>query len=74
MQIACRIECPVLLKHGTADETVPMTDALTIRNNCNKQSLELLLLENADHESVEMIEEHAGQLISFLARVGVLGD
>lgn len=50
MQIACRIECPVLLKHGTADETVPMTDALTIRNNCNKQSLELLLLENADHE------------------------
>jgi len=50
MQIACRIECPVLLKHGTADETVPMTDALAIRNNCNKKSLELLLLENADHE------------------------
>lgn len=70
---ACRITCPVLLIHGTADETVPVTDALAIRNNCPKESVELLLIENADHESVQMIEQHASQLVSFLTRVGVLG-
>jgi len=70
---ACRIKCPVLLVHGTADETVPVTDALAIRKHCNKTSLELLLIENADHESVDLIEEHASQLVSFLTRVGVLG-
>jgi dipeptidyl aminopeptidase/acylaminoacyl peptidase len=74
MQIACRIECPVLLIHGAADKTVPTTDALTTQNNCSKQSFELLLLENSDHEPVGMIEEHASQLISFLARVGLPGD
>jgi pimeloyl-ACP methyl ester carboxylesterase len=73
MYTSCRITCPVLLIHGTADKTVPVTDALAIRNNCNKESVELLLIENADHESVALIEEHAGQLISFLTRVGVLG-
>lgn len=72
MYTACRTNCPVLLIHGTADGTVPVTDALAIRNNCHKTSVELLLIENADHESVELIEAHAGQLIAFLARVGVL--
>ena len=40
-----------------------------IRNNCSKKSIELLLIENADHESVETIEEHSDQLIAFLAQV-----
>jgi pimeloyl-ACP methyl ester carboxylesterase len=73
MYTACRVECPVLLVHGTADETVPLTDALAIRNNCNANSLELLLIENADHESVDKIKEHGNQLIAFLTRVGVFG-
>jgi alpha-beta hydrolase superfamily lysophospholipase len=73
MYTACRVQCPVLLVHGTADQTVPVTDALAIRNNCSAKSLELLLIENADHESVEKIEEHGDQLIVFLTRVGVVG-
>jgi hypothetical protein len=63
----------ILLVHGTAGETVPLTDALAIRNNCNAHSLELLLIENADHESVDKIKEYGNQLIAFLTRVGVVG-
>ena len=73
MYTACRVKCPVLLVHGTADNTVPMSDALAIRDQCNKNSVELLLIEGADHESVDKIEEHVGQLIEFLRRVGVAG-
>ena len=69
MNTVCRIKCPVLLVHGKADQTVPVTDALAIRNNCSKKSIELLLIENADHESVETIEEHSDQLIAFLTQV-----
>ena len=73
MNIACRVKCPVLLVHGKADQTVPVTDALAIRNNGIAKSRELLLSENADHESVEKIEEHGDQLIVFLMRIGVVG-
>ena len=69
---ACRVPCPVLLIHGTADETVPVADALAIRNACSNKSIELLLIDNAQHDSVELIEEHEDALISFLTRVGVL--
>lgn len=73
MHTACRVECPVLLVHGTADETVPLTDALAIRDNCNGSLLELLLIENADHDSVDKVEEHSNQLVGFLARAGLVG-
>ena len=68
---ACQSSCPVLIVHGTEDETVPFTDALKIRNNCGKESLDLLLLPKAHHESVDVIEQHADKLISFLTRANV---
>jgi alpha-beta hydrolase superfamily lysophospholipase len=73
LNTACRAKYLVLLVHGKADQTVPVTDALAIRNNCSAKSIELLLIENADHESVEKIEEHSDQLIVFLMRVGIVG-
>lgn len=72
MNTACSVKCPVLLVHGTADTTVPMSDALAIRDSCNKNSIELLLIKDADHESVDKIEAHAEQLVAFLTRVGVV--
>ena len=71
---ACRVPCPVLLVHGTADETVPVADALAIRDACNNKALELVLLNHAHHDSAELIEEHADKLVSFLNRAGILGQ
>lgn len=68
MNTVCRIHCPVLLVHGTADETVPVTDAQVIRENCRENRPEVLLIEGGRHDSVEDIEHHADQLIAFLAR------
>ena len=72
MHTTCLVKCPVLLVHGRADESIPMSDALAIRDQCNKNSIELLLIEDADHESIDKIEEHAKELIAFLMRVGVM--
>lgn len=69
MNTTCRIQCPVLLIHGTADKTVPMSDAATIKDNCQEGAIELLFIEGADHESVELIEDHANEMILFLDKV-----
>jgi pimeloyl-ACP methyl ester carboxylesterase len=72
MHTICLVKCPVLLVHGTADETAPMSDALAIRDQCNKKSIELLLIEGADHDSVDKFEKRADELIAFLTRIGVM--
>ncbi len=53
MNTACRAQCPILLVHGTADETVPVTDAQAIRNSCRGKKPELLLIEGGNHDSRE---------------------
>jgi len=72
LHTACRVTCPVLLVHGTADKTVPLTDALIILNSCRGRPVELLAIENADHDSVDKVEEHGDQLVDFLARTGIV--
>ena len=69
----CRVHCPVLLVHGTEDRTIPHTDTLSIREGCRRTNIELLLIEGADHDSVERVEQHGGELVAFLARFGVPG-
>ncbi len=61
-----RIGCPVLLVHGTADRTVPAADAESIHAARPDDRVQLLLVPDADHDSVERIEEHGGELLAFL--------
>lgn len=68
----CRVGCPVLLVHGGADDTVPVADALAIRDHCRSASVELLLIDEAGHNSVDMIERHGDRLLAFLHRAGVV--
>ncbi|MFQ5644557.1 MAG: alpha/beta hydrolase [Thiogranum sp.] len=70
MNTVCRVRCPVLLVHGSADETVPVTDAWAIRNNCHRKKPELLLIDGASHDSVEQVEQHGERLVAFLKRAG----
>jgi pimeloyl-ACP methyl ester carboxylesterase len=72
MRTACQITCPVLLVHGTADRTVPLSDALTILNSCHREGVELLTIEDADHDSVDKVEEHGEKLVDFLVRAGIV--
>ena len=66
MNTACKVHCPVLLVHGKEDKTIPLSDALTIMNNCKENSIKLLQIEGADHDSVDKIEAHAHHLTNFL--------
>lgn len=72
MNTACRIQCPILLVHGTADETVPVTDARAIRDHCPGEKPELLLIEGGRHDSVEEVEHHADRLVAFLKQTGIM--
>ena len=72
MNTACRVQCPILLVHGTADETVPVTDARAIRDHCPGKKPELLLIEGGRHDSVEEVEHHADRLVAFLKKTGIM--
>jgi len=68
MHTICRQSCPVLLVHGKADSTIPVDDARDILRNCPDRAVELVEIDGADHDSVELIEQHAHQLTDFLRR------
>ena len=63
-----RVDCPVLLVHGEEDATVPIDDA---EHLVAVSGAELLRIAGAGHDSVEKVEEHGGELIDFLNRVGM---
>lgn len=70
LNTVCRISCPILLVHGKEDRTIPIEDARAIIANCPKPHLTLIEVNDAGHDSVEKIEQHGYQLISFLAESG----
>jgi len=65
-----KIGIPTLVVHGTHDKTVPIDDAHLIQNN--NQNGYLLMIEGADHESVDKLETHGQLLIDFLKQEGLV--
>jgi alpha-beta hydrolase superfamily lysophospholipase len=72
MNTACHVRCPILLVHGTADETVLVTDARMIQDQCRERRLERLLIDGGGHDSVGHIEQHADRLAAFLRKSGIV--
>lgn len=66
----CSIRCPILLVHGRADRTVPVEDARAIVRGCPGARLTLLEIDEAEHDSVDRIEQHGDELVAFLQRHG----
>jgi len=73
LNTVCRVACPVLLVHGTADRVVPISDFEAINRNCGGEQTETLLVGGAGHQSMEAIERHSKDLLDFLRRAGVRG-
>ncbi|MCK5667323.1 MAG: alpha/beta fold hydrolase, partial [Thiotrichaceae bacterium] len=65
-----KITIPTLVVHGSHDNTVPIEDAYAIQKS-NSHG-ELLIIDEADHDSVEKIETHGDLLINFLKRESLL--
>lgn len=63
-----RVRCPVLLVHGRADRSVPVADAEAIHAQRSHRRVELLTVPGAEHDSVEQLETHSGELLAFLDR------
>jgi len=64
-----KMTIPVLLVHGTHDNTVPIEDAYAIQDNHKGR---LLIIDGADHDSVEKIETDGQHLIDFLKQEKLL--
>ena len=62
------IHVPVLLVHGKRDRTIPYRDAEQIYQNRSGDQVQLVLLENAGHNSIGAITRHGQLLIDFMAR------
>ncbi len=63
--VICRIRCPVLLAHGTADRVIPVSDMDCIAR-CRRENIRTLRVEGADHDSVELLAANADRLVEFV--------
>jgi len=59
-----KITIPTLIVHGTHDKTVPIEDAHAIQKN--NRNGRLLIIDDAEHDSVDKIETHGQLLVDFL--------
>jgi len=60
-----KIRCPVLLVHGTEDAIVPVEEAESIYANRSGDHVRLLTL-TGDHDSIDELDRHVGELTAFL--------
>ena len=59
-----KLACPLLLMHGTEDETVPSSDAERLAARAGPTAR--LRLLRGDHESIEAMDEAIAELLAFL--------
>jgi len=62
-----RLRCPVLIVHGEADETVPVSEARQIYAARHSEAVELLLIPGS-HDDYGDIGQQLGVVCDFLAR------
>ncbi len=62
--VICRVRCPVLLAHGTADRVIPVSDMDRIAR-CHRKNIRTLRVEGADHDSVDLLTANADRLVDF---------
>jgi dipeptidyl aminopeptidase/acylaminoacyl peptidase len=60
-----KVNCPVLLAHGTEDQIVPVSEAQEIYANRRDEQVSLLLMPGS-HDEYREIERHLGSVIAFL--------
>lgn len=60
-----QVRCPVLLVHGTDDDTVPLADAQAIFSQRSGDHVQLKVLAGS-HDSFDEAEQHAAMLVEFL--------
>jgi pimeloyl-ACP methyl ester carboxylesterase len=65
-----QVRAPVLLLHGAGDSTVPVADAYALREHAPPDS-SLLVVDDADHTSVEALDHVASALHGFLHAAGI---
>ncbi|MCK4862626.1 MAG: alpha/beta fold hydrolase [Rhodobacteraceae bacterium] len=61
---------PVMLVHGDADNAVPVSDFEAIEANMASKD-QSLLIKDAHHGSIDKIEEHGHEMVSFLRAAGL---
>ncbi len=66
--VICRVHCPVLLAHGTADRVIPVSDMDRIAHCC-KSNIRTFRVEGADHDSVDLLTANADRLVDFARQV-----
>ncbi|WP_432463527.1 alpha/beta hydrolase [Agarivorans sp. QJM3NY_33] len=61
------LRCPVLLAHGTEDKVVPISDMQLIQQNAtDKQSMTIMAVEGAQHDSIEHFHDQSDKLLAFI--------
>ncbi len=66
----CKVKCPVLLVHGDADKTIPVSDFKAIADNCHHANIHTLLISGADHDSIDKVKQDGHKLVEFLQANG----
>ncbi len=66
----CAVRCPVLLAHGAADSVIPLSDMKRIAR-CPHDTIETLVVDDAEHDSVDKLAAHAPRLVDFARRAAL---